>query len=33
VSTLDSVNVKVWFQRGAGIADQAEPLTGFDKCW
>jgi hypothetical protein len=24
VSTLDGVNVKVWFQRGAGIADLPE---------
>jgi hypothetical protein len=27
VSTLDGVNMKVWFHRGAGIADQAERLT------
>ena len=30
VSTLDRVNVEVWFQRGAGIADQPERLTCFD---
>jgi hypothetical protein len=30
VSTLDGVNVEVWFQRGAGIADQPERLTCFD---
>jgi hypothetical protein len=30
MSTLDGMYVKVWFQRGAGIADQAERLTGFD---
>ena len=30
MSTLDRVNVEVWFQRGAGIADQPERLTCFD---
>ena len=30
VSTLDGVNMKVWFHRGAGIADQPDRLTYFD---